>query len=779
MTMSSALNELPRTASGADRRAVPLDVPAGLRAKLANTAPLDAMLPVALAVLLGRLGAGPGVRIRYRGAIVAVDLAGRPSLRQLVETRRDAVGDDGTTGAGFDLRFDEQPGGGLHGELSGPTDLLDSGAVHRIAGRWHRVLAAFADDLDRPATTVDIVADDERQAVLTDWNDTAENLGGMTVPERFAEQAARTPHAVAVVCGDRQLTYAELADRSRRLARHLRDLGAGAESVVALHLPRGIDMVTAILGVWAAGAAYLPIDPDYPADRVAFMLADSRATVVLGTAELLDELPASNHTRSVALDSPALAAALAAADPVDAAPASRPGQLAYVIYTSGSTGRPKGVAVSHAGLANYVAWCVRYYDMASGGGAPLHSSLAFDLTVTSVTVPLVSGSAVVVSPSGGAEGLAVLLRRPGEFGLTKVVPGHLALLAELVPAADIAGCTRRLIVGGEPLAGADVRTWLRRVPESVVVNEYGPTETVVGCCVFEVRAGDPITESVPIGRPNANTSLYVLDAELRPAPPGTFGELYIAGAQLARGYLGRPALTAERFVACPYEPGQRMYRTGDRARWSPNGQLLFGGRADDQVKVRGYRIEPGEVQAVVAAHPAVAQAAVVAREDTPGERRLVAYVVPVAGETTSGSDVRRYVGERLPEHMVPAAVVVLDALPFTTNGKVDRRALPAPDEAPSTSGRAPSNERERTLCATFAEILGHPGVGVDDDFFALGGNSLLATRVTSRIRTVFQVEMPIKELFRSPTPAALATRIAQQRSVRRPALRSMRKQEES
>ncbi|MEU2065279.1 non-ribosomal peptide synthetase, partial [Streptomyces sp. NPDC013455] len=556
----------------------------------------------------------------------------------------------------------------------------------------------------------------------------------------------------------------------------------GAESLVGLCLPRGVEMVVAVLAVWKAGAGYLPVDPEYPAERIGFMLADSGVALTLTTEEILDDLPAGRN-RFVALDAASVRVQLAAADAASPGVVVRLQSLAYVIYTSGSTGRPKGVAVPHGGLANYVAWAADAYGMkAAGGGAPLHSSLAFDLTVTSVVVPLVSGCAVVTSEAGGAEGLAEVVREFGGFGLVKAVPAHLPLLAELLSRKEAATAARTWVVGGEALPGSVVRDWLSRAPESVIVNEYGPTETVVGCCVFEIAAGQEVGESVPIGRPIANTRLYVLDEYLQPVAPGVAGELYIGGAQLARGYVRRPGPTAERFIANPFEPGVRMYRTGDVARWTADGLLEYLGRADEQVKVRGFRIEPGEVQAVVAAHPEVAQAAVVAREDIPGDTRLVAYVVPTeVDETDEGlpSAVLESTARRLPTHMVPAAVVVLDALPLTANGKLDRKALPAPDYAEATgSGRAPESHEEEVLCEAFAQVLGVPDVGVDDDFFALGGHSLLAVRLVNRIRTALGVEVEIAALFDAPTVAGLAQQLGSVQSTR-PALQPMRNQEES
>ncbi|MET9550432.1 amino acid adenylation domain-containing protein [Streptomyces sp. NPDC006627] len=616
---------------------------------------------------------------------------------------------------------------------------------------------------DVPLSSLSVLGEVERCRVLEEWNDTAVDLGTALVPELFAAQVALVPGAVAVVGEGVSVSFAELDARANRLARYLAGQGVGVESLVGLCLPRGIEAVVAVLAVWKAGAAYVPIDPGYPAERIGFMLADSGVALTLTTEEVLDELPAGRN-RFVAVDSTLVEMQLAAASGEAPEVMVEPQSLAYVIYTSGSTGRPKGVAVTHGGLANYVTWAADTYRMKdTAGGAPLHSSLAFDLTVTSVLVPLVSGSAVVVSEAGGAEGLAELIREPGGFGLVKAVPAHLPLLTEMLDDAQVASSARTWVVGGEALPGGVVRDWLSRSPGSVVVNEYGPTETVVGCCVFEISAGQVVGESVPIGRPIANTRLYVLDEFLQPVAPGVSGELYVAGVQLARGYVKRPGLTAERFTANPFEPGGRMYRTGDVARWTTDGILEYLGRADEQVKVRGYRIEPGEVQAVVAAHREVAQVAVIAREDVPGDTRLVAYVVPTDlddAEPELPSQIVQFAATRLPEHMVPSAVVVLDALPLTANGKLDRKALPAPDASTSAgSGRGPATLQEEILCAAFAQVLGLDQVGVDESFFTLGGHSLLAVRLVSRIRAALGVELEMAALFEAPTVAGLAARI--------------------
>ena len=393
---------------------------------------------------------------------------------------------------------------------------------------------------------------------------------------------------------------------------------------------------------------------------------------------------------------------------------------------------------------------------AGGAGAPLHGSLAFDLTVTSVLVPLAAGAAVIASRAGGAEGLAGLLARY-RFALVKVVPAHLPVLAGLLPAPRLADAAPRLVVGGEALPGAAVQSWLRAAPGCVLVNEYGPTETVVGCCVQEVRAGQPIPGQVPVGTPAANTRVYVLDGWLGPVPAGVTGELYIAGAQLARGYLNRPQLSAQRFTACPFGgPGDRMYRTGDLAHWTPGGQLIFTGRADEQLKIRGFRIEPGEITTVLTAHPAVAQAAVIAREDTPGHQQLIGYVTPAGQQPVDAAGLRDYTAARLPEYMIPAAIVVLEMLPVTANGKLDRKALPAPQFTATPGGRDPATATEEMLGALFAEVLGLDQVGPQDGFFDLGGDSLLGMRLVARVRAVLGAEVEVGALFDTPTPAGLA-----------------------
>ncbi|MEV4139310.1 amino acid adenylation domain-containing protein, partial [Dactylosporangium sp. NPDC049742] len=687
---------------------------------------------------------------------------------------------------------------GIRGGLTGSADLFDATTVAAIGRRWVRVLEAVAAEPSLRLSGISVLDEAESQRLLVGWNGPTVPVSGDSVPALIAAWALRSPAAVAVVADGVEVTYGDLDARANRLARLLAGYGVAAESVVGLCLPRGLDMIVGLLAVWKAGAAYLPLDPELPVDRLGFMVADARVAVLLGTEDVLDELPA-GRVRTVALDDLRVTAQLASmpSDPADM-PMS-PGQLVYVMYTSGSTGTPKGVGVTHGGLLNYVASVPAAVGLAGSGRFAVLQGQVTDLGNTVVFGALASGGTLVVVPEELVTDpvrLSAFLSEQRVDGV-KVVPSHLAALAAGPGGLDAVLPGRTVVLGGEA-ASPDLVRDLVAVRE--VFNHYGPTEATVGVLTTRLD-GDGV---VPVGRPVANTRVYVLDEWLAPVPVGVAGELYVAGPQLARGYVGQSGLTASRFVADPFDPdGGRLYRTGDLVRWTgpdattriprqrtgsepgggTSGQLVFLGRVDDQVKIRGFRIEPGEVQAAVLTHPQVAQAAVIARDDPAGGKQLVAYVVPADADDVTDQSlpgaVRQFLMGRVPEYMVPAAVVALDALPLTGNGKLNRKALPAPRFATTAeTGRPPANAREELLCQAFAEVLRLESVGVDDDFFDLGGHSLLAVKLISRIRTLLHIEVDIRTVFETPTVAGLAEH-ADNRMSTRPALRPMHVSEES
>jgi amino acid adenylation domain-containing protein len=622
--------------------------------------------------------------------------------------------------------------------------------------------ALLSDATRRPGVSIrelEMLDATERRQLLGEFNQTETPYPqDRCFHQLFEQQAERTPGNVAVTAGSQSLTYAELDARANRLAHHLRSLGVGSESLVGVMLERSPEMVVALLAVLKAGGAYVPLDPAYPAQRIAFMLGDAKASVLVTTTRLRERLPQVS-TRTLCLDE--LEESAVREDEGQVAVPVNAQNLAYVIYTSGSTGRPKGVMISHGGLVNYLTWCVKHYDVARGWGAPVHSPVGFDLTITSLFAPLLAGRCVALLPDEpGLEALAVEMRGGCTHSLVKLTPSHLAVLNLLLPGGG--GGTRALVIGGEALPAEHVAQWLARSPAPRIFNEYGPTETVVGCCVYEL-GGDavPGARTVPIGKPVANTQLYILDANLSPVPRGFPGELYVAGAGVSRGYLGRPALTAEKFMPCPFgRAGARMYRTGDLARHLSDGNIEYLGRTDNQVKVRGYRIEVEEVEAALRQHSSVRDCAVAVSEATEGDRRLLAYVVVEPGDDPQPDELRRHLCEMLPDYMVPSAFVRSEALPLTPNGKVDRRALPAPGADVETlvaSGFvAPRTAVEEVVARIWSEVLGVEEVGVHDNFFELGGHSLLAIQALARLHDLFDIELPPQVVFESPTVAELA-----------------------
>jgi amino acid adenylation domain-containing protein len=635
----------------------------------------------------------------------------------------------------FDLGLNlAEHAGGITGSLSFAADLFDRTTAQALAGRLVRLLSVVVAEPDTPVDRIDLLSEADRRA-LAEWTATDAPVSPGTLPQLFSRQVARTPDATAVVFEGESLTYADLDRRVDRLARALSGHGVRPGDVVAVQLPRSPGLVVAVHAVHRAGAAYLPVDPGYPADRIAFLLADARPALVL-----------TEDTR------------LTGTGPLPVVTANHP---AYVIYTSGSTGRPKGVLMPHAGIVNHLAWMQADYPLGPGERVLQKTPSGFDVSVWELFWPLLTGATLVVARPEGHRDPAYLrdVIRAGRVTVAHFVPAMLeAFLAE--PGAGET-TLRQVFCGGEALTPALAERCAATL-SARLSNFYGPTEFAVEASHHPVRPGEP---TVPIGRPVWNTRAYVLDGRLGPVPPGVPGELWLAGIQLADGYLHRPGLTAERFVPDPGTPGVRMYRTGDLVRWTHAGELEYLGRTDDQVKLRGQRLEPGEVAGAAARYPGVTQAVAVVREDAPGDRRLVLYCTGDADP----ADVRSRLAAVLPEFMVPAAVVVLPEFPVTPHGKIDRRALPAPD-AGTRSYRAPRNPAEEILCGLYGELLGAGRVGIDDGFFDLGGHSLLATRLISRARSALGVELGIRDLFQAPTVAGLAARIDHGRPVR-PALR--------
>jgi amino acid adenylation domain-containing protein len=644
---------------------------------------------------------------------------------------------------------------GLAGVLEYATDLYDAGTARTLTAHLERILRAVAEDPKQRIADIALLTPEDEFRLLTDYNDTATPRAACgLLHERFTAQARRTPDRIALRHGDEQVTYAELDARANALAHTLLAAGVGRDAAVGVLMDRTPLLPVAALAVLKCGAAYVPMDPKLPGARVRTMTQDTGATVLL-TQEAHLAAPsvaaeAAAGVRVLAVDAPG------AVDPARvAAPDVAVGEdaLAYIMFTSGSTGRPKGVGVTHRNVVELAT--DRCWNRQHHRRMLVHSAIGFDASTYELWVPLLGGGQLVICPGDGAD-LAEIDHTVRTHGVTAAyfTMGLFHILAD--EGLDTLKLLDEVWTGGDVASPEALQRVLTHCPDTVLVHSYGPTETTFASHHQRFTVTERTLHGVHLGLPLDNTRVYVLDERLRPVPVGVAGEMYIAGTQVARGYVGRPELTAERFVADPFgADGGRMYRTGDLVQWTPGGELRFLGRADGQVKLRGFRIEPGEVEASLARHPAVGQAAAVVLDDGPGGKRLVAYAVPRAGHHLTGPELLRWAADELPEHMVPSAAVMLDAIPLTVNGKPDRNALPAPEPAVRTTGRAPRTPREELLCGLFSDVLGVEDVGIDDNFFTLGGHSLLGVRLISRMRAVLGLELGVRDLFRTPTVAGL------------------------
>jgi amino acid adenylation domain-containing protein len=650
----------------------------------------------------------------------------------------------------------------LKAEFYYDASLFTAADIQLLASQFESLLASCIKNPQTAISQLDILSPKERQQFLVEFNNTkTAEAPYQCIHHWFAEQCSRTPNNIAVVFGNQQLTYHQLNTDANRIAHYLQQLGVLPDILVGLCVERSPMMLIGLLGILKAGGAYVPIDPNYPQERQAYILKDTQMSLVLTQQSLATNLQRDN-LKAICLDTDW--------DIIKTQPTENPVisttalNLAYVIYTSGSTGEPKGTLIPHQGLVNYLNWCTQAYAVAKGSGTLVHSSLGFDLTITSLFAPLLVGNQVELLPeSNNIENLSTTLKERSNLSLIKLTPSHLKLLSQQLSPQQAAGRTRAFIIGGENLTSENIAKWQDFAPDTILVNEYGPTETVVGCCIYQVQTHQPA--SIPIGQPIANTELYVLDSYLQPVPLGVTGELYIGGAGIARGYLNRPELTAEKFVPHPFstEPGARLYKTGDLVRFRADGMLEFLGRIDEQVKIRGFRIELGEIESVLLQHPTIKDCVVTVQENAENDQRLIAYIV-LKESSFSVTNLRNFLQSKLPEYMVPSVFITLKELPLTQNGKVNRQELPAPDKARLENDRlyvAPRNSTEDKIANIWTEILKLQRISIHDNFFDLGGHSLIVTQVISRLRDIFDVEIFVQQIFETPTIADLAVIVTQ------------------
>ena len=664
----------------------------------------------------------------------------------------------------FDLHlFMVEAEGRLQGYFVYNTDLFDAATITRLIGHFQTLLEGIIADPEQPISQLPILSQIERHQLINECNNTAREFPkNQCSHQLFETQVDKTPDAVALVFEDQHLTYRELNSRANQLAHYLRRFGVGPEVLVGICVERSIEMIVGLLGILKAGGAYVPIDPDFPPERIEFMLQDSQASILLTQARL-DDLTASFTGPRIALDRDWHEIATESADNFGSQ--QDPENLAYVIYTSGSTGEPKGVMIQHSSVANFLASLAREPGLTETDILLAVTTLSFDIAGLEIYLPLTVGARVVLARREVAIDSVRLAKLLSDSGAT-VMQATPATWCMLLASGWQGNRELKILCGGEAVSEDIAEQLVSR--SASLWNMYGPTETTIWSAVHRIPANPG---RIVLGRPIANTQVYILDQYLAPTPIGVAGEIYIGGLGLARGYLNQPELTAGKFIYHSFEgePAQRLYKTGDLARYLSDGNIEFVGRTDDQVKLRGYRIELGEIEALLGQHPMVQRSVVVVREDTPGDKRIVGYVVARPKESFDASEVRQYLKQKLPVYMIPAALVLLDELPLTLSGKVDRRALPAPDQNGlqlANVYQPPRTPTEQTLVAIWGEVLKLEKLGIHDNFFDLGGHSLLATQIVSRIRSNFSIDLPLRHLFEAPTVAEMAVIIAANQASR-------------
>ena len=696
---------------------------------------------------------------------------------QVLSTTAPRIGDLEISSFHFDLKFAQfdlslhlyEDVGGYTGRFEYCSDLFEAQTIRRLCGHYGNLLEAIVCDPNRSISMLPLLTDAERHQLLVEWNATKRNYPkNKCLHQLFEAQAEKTPDAVAVLYANQQLTYRELNARANRLACYLQQLGVGPDVLVGLCVERSLELVIGILGILKAGGAYVPLDPAYPKERLEFMLGDSQVTVLLTQKHLISDLPL-HQASVVVLDSDNFNADCETSrEQTNLSSSVNPENLAYVIYTSGSTGKPKGALVTHYNVVRLLQSTDDWFHFDQSDVWTLFHSYAFDFTVWEIWGALLYGGRLVVVPHSvtrSPEEFAALIREHQVTVLNQTPSAFYQLMPNLLSTtAPEQLALRYVIFGGEALHLHNLQRWFDHYGDQrpQLINMYGITETTVHVTYRPITQEDLHSGAGSvIGTPIPDLKIYVLNAQQKLQPIGVPGEMYIGGAGLARGYLQRHELTAERFIADPFsnDPQAKLYRSGDIARWLAHGELEYLGRIDDQVKIRGFRIELGEIEAILNQHPLVHESVAVAREDTPGDKRLVAYIVPNREPAPAIRELRSFLKEKLPDYMVPSAYVLLDSLPLTLNGKVDRRALPDPGRTEQQEYNeyvAPRDETERVLCRVWSEVLGVHRVGLDDDFFAIGGHSLLAAKLFARLDEEFGRSLSLGVLFTAPTVRLLA-----------------------